>query len=83
MMKALITAVFASAAAAVAAAAPAPSARVAHPDHGLRQTLQEYQRQEPDAPPRHLSETERAELRRLLNEYGRTPARAPVHPETR
>ena len=83
MMKALITAVFALAAAVVAAAAPAPSARVAHPDHGVGQTLQDYQRQERDAPPRHLSEAERAELRRLLNEYGRTPARATVQPETR
>jgi hypothetical protein len=65
------------AAAAAMAGAPPPPQRAAPVGHGVRQAVQEFVRQEVNAPPRQLTESERAELRRQLNEYGRQPARRP------
>jgi hypothetical protein len=67
----------------VAVAAPAPAPPASAPDPGLRRTLEDFLRQEPQAPPRQLSPDERAELRRQLMEYGRPHPRQPATPETR
>jgi hypothetical protein len=68
------------AAAAAAAQQPPP---VPPPDPGLRQALQEF-RTEPVPPPqRQLTEAERAELRRQLNEHARPPARRTSFQEPR
>ncbi|GAB3766576.1 hypothetical protein GCM10028796_26060 [Ramlibacter monticola] len=80
----IFAAVFASvglAASLAVAAADAPPAgspeRSAARDHGLRQAVQDFFRQEQQSPPppRQLSASERAELRRQLSEYARPTSR--------
>lgn len=64
------------AASAADAPPPAPQERSAAPDHGLRQAVQDFFRQEQSpSPPRQLSATERAELRRQLSDYARPASR--------
>jgi len=82
-MKLFAAAIFAIAGLAAAQTPPPARTQVAAPDHGLRQTLEDFLRQGSSPPPRQLSAEQRAELRRQLNEYARTPARPPTNPEHR